>query len=247
MWRGGYGSLAVAGCVVAAVLLSGCELTGGGRNLVNGKQLFVDKCGACHTLARADTTGVVGPNLDQAFARARSEGFGQSTFEGIVHRQILIPNINPQVDPQTGKELPLMPAKLVQGNDARDVAAYVAQSAARPGKDQGRLAQVGVKKAEGTAKAANGTLDIPVADAGLAFRFANAEAPAGRLSIVSKNPQATGHNIAVEGNGVDEKGPVVQGGADSKISVDLKPGTYTFYCSVPGHREGGMEGKLTVK
>jgi uncharacterized cupredoxin-like copper-binding protein len=39
----------------------------------------------------------------------------------------------------------------------------------------------------------------------------------------------------------------VQGGADSTIKVDLKPGNYTFYCSVPGHREGGMVGKLTVK
>ena len=46
---------------------------------------------------------------------------------------------------------------------------------------------------------------------------------------------------------MEEKGEVVQGGGTSTLKADLKPGEYTFYCSVPGHREGGMEGKLTVK
>ena len=93
----------------------------------------------------------------------------------------------------------------------------------------------------------DGTLDIPVADQGLAYKFAAAEAPAGSVTIESKNPQPTGHNIAVEGNGLDEKGPVIQDGETSKVTVDLKPGEYTFYCSVDGHRQAGMEGKLTVK
>jgi uncharacterized cupredoxin-like copper-binding protein len=46
---------------------------------------------------------------------------------------------------------------------------------------------------------------------------------------------------------VSEAGEVVKNGGVSKISVTLKPGEYTFFCSVPGHRQGGMEGKLTVK
>jgi plastocyanin len=246
MRRGGYAPPFVA-LIAAALALTGCELKSSGTNLVNGKTLFAEKCGACHTLARAGTTGTTGPNLDQAFARSRQDGLGQSTFRGVVLRQILNPNVNPQVDPQTNKPVTSMPANIVTGDDARDVAAYVAMAAGSPGKDSGKLAAAGAKKAQGTATAKNGTLDIPVAAAGLAFQYANATAPAGQVTIEAKNPQSIGHNIAIQGNGVDQKGPVIQGGATSKVSVDLKPGTYTFYCSVPGHREGGMVGKLTVK
>jgi plastocyanin len=239
--------LVVISGVATMFALGGCQLKSGNENLVNGKQKFTDECARCHTLARANATGVIGPNLDDAFKRSRVDGLGQSTFQGIVHQWILHPNIDPQVDPQSGKELPLMPAGIFTGSDAADVAAYVASVAGKGGKDTGKLGTVGAQKAEGTAKEENGTLDIPVAQAGLAYKFADAEANAGSVKFTSENPQSTGHNIAIDGNGVDEKGEVVQGGGTSEVTVDLKPGTYAFYCSVPGHREGGMEGKLTVK
>src|SRR5262245_30543882 len=86
----------------AAIVLSGCQLKNSGTNVVNGKQLFSEHCSACHTLARANATGVVGPNLDAAWAQSREDGLGDSTFEGIVHQWILHPNINAQVDPATG-------------------------------------------------------------------------------------------------------------------------------------------------
>ena len=71
--------------------------------------------------------------------------------------------------------------------------------------------------------------------------------PRVKLEIDSKNESTTPHDIAVEGGGVNEKGETVSGGGISKVSVSLKAGEYTYYCSLPGHREGGMEGKLTVK
>lgn len=246
MRRGGYAPV-VVGLAAVALSLTGCELKSSGTNVVHGKTLFAEKCGACHTLARAGTTGTTGPNLDQAFAQSRTDGLGQSTFRGIVYRQILNPNINSQVDPATKKDIASMPAKIVAGDDARDVAAYVAQAAAVPGKDTGKLAAVGAKKAQGTATEKNGALSIPVAVAGLAYQFADATANAGQVKIESKNPQSTAHDIAIEGNGINSKGAVVQSGGTSQFSANLKPGTYTFYCSVPGHREGGMQGKLTVK
>ena len=240
--------IALVAALAATAGLTGCSLSSSGANVVNGKEKFVAKCGACHVLARANSTGVVGPNLDEAFQRARQDGFGQDTFEGLVHRQILQPAILPQHDPVTGKELPLMPAKLVTGDDARDVAAYVASAAAAKGKDTGALAQVGGGQAKGTATEKNGELDIPADPSGaLAYTFANATAQPGQVTIKSQNKASIDHDISIEGNGVDEKGEVVKDGGTSEVQVDLKPGEYTFYCSVPGHREGGMEGKLTVK
>ena len=244
--------LALGACAIgAAALIAGCgsgSLADRGDNVINGKQLFVAKCGACHVLNRAGTKGVTGPNLDQAFARARQDGFHDSTFEGMVHRQIGQPARRAQVDPATGKVLPKMPANVVKGEDARDVAAYVASAVAKGGEDQGALASIGAAEAKGTAKEENGKLEIPADPGGaLSYTFANAQAKAGQLEIDSKNDSSIQHDIAIEGNGVNEKGEVVSNGGVSQISADLQPGEYTFYCSVTGHRQAGMEGKLTVK
>jgi uncharacterized cupredoxin-like copper-binding protein len=237
--------------VAAAALLvgvSGCQLKDSGDNLVAGKQDFVAKCGSCHTLKRAGTTGVTGPNLDEAFQQARSSGFGQSSFKGIVYRQILQPARTAQTDPVTEKPGAKMPAKLYTGTKARDVAAYVASAVAKPGEDKGQLGSVGVKKSNAVAKESGGKLTIPAdPSGGLAYSFGSAQASAGQVEIDSPNKSSIDHDIAVEGNGVSEAGEVVKNGGVSKISVSLKPGEYTFFCSVPGHRQGGMEGKLTVK
>jgi mono/diheme cytochrome c family protein len=233
---------------VVLLSLTGCQIKDDGDNLVNGKTLFVQKCGSCHTLARADAKGVVGPNLDEAWQRSEHDGLGRSTYEGLVHHQILYPNRNPMVDRSTGKQVPPMPAKVVTGEDAEDVAAYVAAAAASPGKDTGRLAAAGAPKQEPLAKAEGGTLDIPADPNGAtAYTFADAEAPAGPLTINSVNKSSTDHDIAIEGNGVNEKGEVVRDGGTSTLKADLKAGKYTFFCSVDGHRAAGMEGTLTVK
>ncbi|HEY3190205.1 MAG TPA: c-type cytochrome, partial [Solirubrobacteraceae bacterium] len=117
--------LAIAALVVtgAALALSACSTQpGGNANVIAGKQLFVQKCGSCHVLARAQTKGTTGPNLDEAFQRSIKDGMERSGVRGVVHGWILHPN-------QNG----VMPAKLVTGEKAQDVAAYVAQSAAAGG------------------------------------------------------------------------------------------------------------------
>jgi cytochrome c oxidase subunit 2 len=90
-------------------------------------------------------------------------------------------------------------------------------------------------------------LEIAADPAGaLAFDVETLQASAGTVTIVMENPSPVPHNAAIKGNGVDVKGEVVLAGGTSTASAELEPGTYTFYCSVPGHEEAGMKGALTV-
>jgi mono/diheme cytochrome c family protein len=123
----------------AALLTASCGTGGletGAADKSRGKQLFVEKCGSCHTLADAGTQGKIGPNLDDAFSGSRQQGFAESTIRSVVHDQILFPVTNPSgVDVgKNGIEIKVtgMPAKLVTGDDANDVAAYVASVAGLP-------------------------------------------------------------------------------------------------------------------
>ena len=81
----------------------------------------------------------------------------------------------------------------------------------------------------------------------LSFTKTSLAAKAGTVKIVMKNPSSLQHDVAITGSGVDEKGATVTNGGTSTVSADLKPGKYTFYCSVDSHRQAGMEGTLTVK
>jgi uncharacterized cupredoxin-like copper-binding protein len=82
----------------------------------------------------------------------------------------------------------------------------------------------------------------------LAYTTTSASTKAGKVTIDFNNPQALTHDVAIEDSSGKEVGKteLIASGEDSTV-VDLEPGTYTFYCSVPGHREAGMEGTLTVK
>ena len=132
-------ALLLAALASAALLTAGCGTGGlqtGAADKARGKQLFVEKCGSCHTLADAGTQGKIGPNLDDAFSGSRQQGFAESTIRSVVHDQILFPVTNPSgVDVgKNGIEIKVtgMPAKLVTGDDANDVAAYVASVAGLP-------------------------------------------------------------------------------------------------------------------
>jgi plastocyanin len=82
----------------------------------------------------------------------------------------------------------------------------------------------------------------------LAFTTTEATAKAGKVTVDFKNPQSLTHDVAIEDSSGKTLGKTEEiGQGETSTTVDLKPGTYTFYCSVPGHREAGMEGTLTVK
>jgi plastocyanin len=80
----------------------------------------------------------------------------------------------------------------------------------------------------------------------LAFDQTELTAAAGEVTIELMNDSGIPHNVEVEGNGVEEVSETITEGSTS-LTIDLEPGEYTFYCAVQGHREGGMEGTLTVE
>jgi cbb3-type cytochrome c oxidase subunit III len=130
-----------AGLVAAASLAAGCGYGGAANasgqrpDTQSGQQLFTQSCGTCHTLSAAGTSGAIGPNLDNAFAADVKEGYPQSVIENVVLDQIRLGSgpiatytTNKKFTPQTP-----MPAHILKGQDALDVAAYVASVAGQSG------------------------------------------------------------------------------------------------------------------
>jgi cbb3-type cytochrome c oxidase subunit III len=109
------GVVALAGCGTGGKAVSASH-----ADQANGQKLFTQNCAGCHTLAAAGSQGTSGPNLDDAFAASREQGFKQSTFQNVVLDQI------------RDAAAP-MPKGLVSGQDAQDVAAYVAAVAGQGG------------------------------------------------------------------------------------------------------------------
>jgi mono/diheme cytochrome c family protein len=243
--------VAARGC--AGALLAALALVAGGcsvkaednANVILGKQQFVAKCGSCHTLARANTKGIVGPNLDEAFRASLAEGLKRNTIRGVVEGQIAFPN------PEGA-----MPKDLVTGATTRDVAAYVAHAVDQPGQDTGLLATA--VEAPGAGKPAvevGGKLQIPASPTGqLAYVTNKAVAKPGPVALEMPNTSGVSHNIAIEAGAHEATpgGPVLGASAfvskgNASVNVSLKPGVYTFFCQAPGHRAAGMYGTLTVK
>jgi mono/diheme cytochrome c family protein len=112
----------LAATIVAA---SGCGTTT--ADTARGRNLFIQKCGVCHTLAEAGSAGTQGPNLDDAFASARESGQNSDTIEGIVKAQVEFPR------PENGDPAVSMPSDIVTGQDLDDVIAYVGSVAGVPG------------------------------------------------------------------------------------------------------------------
>jgi plastocyanin len=93
------------------------------------------------------------------------------------------------------------------------------------------------------------TVDIEANPEGnLEFTSSEASAKAGKDTIAFTNSSPVPHDVTIEAEGGETVAQTeIFAEGEESVSANLKPGTYTFYCSVPGHREAGMEGTLTVK
>ena len=135
--RAAFVTLALA----AALTTAGCgavpHMGAKAGDATRGKHLFSTTCGSCHTLADAGTKGIIGPNLDDSFLYDKCQGFDVSTLRDVVRGQIAYATSatgvaqnysgkDVQAGPGTG-----MPDNLVRGQQAKDVAAYVAEVAGK--------------------------------------------------------------------------------------------------------------------
>jgi plastocyanin len=126
-------------------------------------------------------------------------------------------------------------------------ALLVALAGCGGGDDDGNSATATQEETTADSGAASQTLQIDADPSGaLRFTTESLQANAGEVTIIMDNPSSVPHNVAIKGSGIDEKGEVVGEGEKSEVSATVEPGTYEFYCSVPGHEAAGMKGDLTV-
>jgi mono/diheme cytochrome c family protein len=143
--------IGLAGAVLPLAGCAGRAAESASADQAQGKQLFVENCGGCHTLADAATLGTVGPNLDHAFQAARTKNggdFEESTFFQITLDQMRLA-APPMPDYDTG------PQKLPE-QQLVDIAAYVAAVAGKPPEQQGEQTAGGT-----TAETTTGTDTSP--------------------------------------------------------------------------------------
>ena len=128
---------AAVGGVAVILVLSACgtggSVVGKSADKTNGGKIFQTTCAGCHALSAAGSSATIGPNLDAAFAEARSEGYKESAILDIVHDQIKFPGQYPVRQSNRDYLTANMPANLVTGQSAIDVAAYVAANAGLQG------------------------------------------------------------------------------------------------------------------
>jgi plastocyanin len=111
-------------------------------------------------------------------------------------------------------------------------------------------ADTGGGSSGGTASGKRSLLKLSADPGGeLKFDKSSLTTKAGKVTIALDNPSSATapHAVEVEGNGVEEETKTIQPGQKAQVTVDLKPGTYEYYCPVDGHKDAGMEGELTVQ
>ncbi|HEX5929044.1 MAG TPA: plastocyanin/azurin family copper-binding protein [Solirubrobacterales bacterium] len=98
------------------------------------------------------------------------------------------------------------------------------------------------------AEGPGGTLQLAADPSAIAYDKTELSSAPGKVTIDFTNPAPLEHDVAIEDEGGEELGAseVITEG-ESSATAELAPGTYTYFCTVPGHREAGMEGTLTVE
>lgn len=117
-----------------------------------------------------------------------------------------------------------------------------------PAKEEAGSKEAGGGEKNAVAKGPGGTLQLAADPTQIAYDTTELSSKPGKVTIDFDNPSSLEHDVAIEsesGGEIAASETIAKG--KTSVSADLPPGTYTFFCTVPGHREAGMEGKLVVK
>jgi plastocyanin len=118
------------------------------------------------------------------------------------------------------------------------------------GDDESSSTPTATATAEATQQSSSGGAALKFsapADGSLKFDQADLTAKAGKVTVEFSNPSSVPHAVEIEGNGVSKETETVTGADAPPITLDLKAGTYTYFCPVDGHEAAGMKGTLTVQ
>jgi len=212
---------------------NGGAATRGNSQTEAGGQVFASNgCGSCHTFKAANSTGTTGPDLNEYLA----PDDGKPEIEEMI--------VDPEAEIAKGYPANVMPQNYGRSLDPEELQQLVdflySNSPAGEGKTQ-----------QGTsgpaASGPGGTLKLAASPNELAFDTTSLTTKVGEVTIDFENPAALEHDVKIEQNGKQIGGTETIRESKTTATVELSPGTYTFYCSVPGHREAGMEGTLVVK
>ena len=120
-------------------------------------------------------------------------------------------------------------------------------SSSAPSADTTSSAAASTPKTTSTASTAGGKT-VKVAESEWKITPTDGTATAGNVVLAVSNTGKVPHQLEVEGKGIEEqKTAVIDPGGSAKLAVKLKPGKYEWYCPIPGNRQQGMEGTLTVQ
>jgi plastocyanin len=163
------------------------------------------------------------------------------------HKAAEFEEANAEFEGEAEDEAAADPSQAEQDDDAAAEGEAPPQGEAAPKMEAEPEGAAAAPTKEATAGGPGGTLQLAADPAAIAYDEQSLTSKAGNVTIDFTNPAPLEHDVAIEADGKELAGSEIITESETSVSTELEPGTYTFFCTVPGHREAGMEGTLTVK
>jgi uncharacterized cupredoxin-like copper-binding protein len=158
---------------------------------------------------------------------------------------LLVPRWYPQF-PGRGLRVLLVACLLLFVGMMSAVIVLARESSEAEAKGNETTTEAATTAATTTTTTTSAATSVPVSETEFKITLPKTTLAAGSYSFEVANDGKIEHDLVIQGNGVDERTPTIEAGKSATLKVDLKPGTYDVYCSIPGHKQAGMDLKLTI-